>query len=103
MRGWQPFLLPGEKAFLYENRGCGKRSAQAVKKGRTLTFHWRGGYLTREVLDELLDIIQENARAKMQHALISLNWPQAVLSVRFAPEEVQETVMLDEANEGEQN
>ena len=31
-----------------------------------LTFHWRGGYLTRAVLDELLDLIkkQEQKREK---------------------------------------
>ena len=31
-----------------------KRSLQAAKKGKILTFHWRGGYLTREVLNELI-------------------------------------------------
>lgn len=25
-----------------------KRSLQAAKKGKALTYHWRGGYLTRE-------------------------------------------------------
>jgi hypothetical protein len=30
-----------------------KRAAQAVKKGKVLIFHWRGGYLTREVLPYL--------------------------------------------------
>ena len=33
--------------FLY------KRSLQAAKQRKVLTFHWRGGYLTREVLKEL--------------------------------------------------
>ena len=32
-----------------------KRACQAAKKGKPLTFHWRGGYLTRAVLEELLD------------------------------------------------
>lgn len=80
-----------------------KRTAQAVKKGKTLTFHWRGGYLTREILDQLLALIEEGAKTKMQHARVSLNWPQAVLSVSFAGEAAEEMMTLDEANEGEKN
>ena len=36
-----------------------KRSLQAAKKGRILIFHWRGGYLTKEVLKELLELIRK--------------------------------------------
>ena len=32
-----------------------KRSLQAAKKGKALTYHWRGGYLTREMLQVLVD------------------------------------------------
>lgn len=31
-----------------------------------LTFHWRGGYLTRAVLDELLDLIKKAGEEKRQ-------------------------------------
>ena len=55
-----------------------KRAAQAVKKGKVLTFHWRGGYLTREVLKELLQIFEEEAEKK-----------------------AEQQVVLEEANEGE--
>lgn len=78
------------------------RSRQAVKKGRLLLFHWRGGYLTREILNELIAIFHEEAAAKGKHALLSLNWPQAVLQVRFEEGNGQETVNLEAANEGEQ-
>ena len=78
-----------------------KRSAQAVKKGRTLMFHWRGGYLTREVLRELLQIFEEEAQKKGKYAYLSLNWPQAVLMVSFQAERAGEQVMMEEANEGE--
>ena len=78
-----------------------KRAAQAVKKGKVLVFHWRGGYLTKEVLKELLDMIQEEASKKGQYAYLSLNWPQAVLQVRFSAEAMEHNIMLEEANESE--
>ena len=37
------------------------RTKQAVKKGKVLLFHWRGGYLTRELLKELMEIFDEEA------------------------------------------
>ena len=35
-----------------------KRAQQMAKKGRAMTFQWRGGYLTREVVQELLELIR---------------------------------------------
>ena len=78
-----------------------KRAAQAVKKGKVLIFHWRGGYLTREVLKELFEIFREEAAKKEKHAYLSLNWPQAVLQIRFAEESAAEEIIMQEANEGE--
>lgn len=79
------------------------RTKQAVKKGKILLFHWRGGYLTKEVLKSLLDIFEEEARAKDKRSYTSVNWSQAVLRVRFeegAPLE-QLVLEMEEANEGE--
>ncbi len=78
-----------------------KRSQQAIRKGKTLLFHWRGGYLTREVLAELLEAMAEAAREKGKYAKVSLNWPQAVLYVTFEEEAPQEEFVAEEANEGE--
>ena len=78
-----------------------KRAAQAVKKGKVLVFHWRGGYLTKEVLKELFEIFHEEAAKKEKYAYLSLNWPQAVLQVRFSSEVPQKEIMMEEANEGE--
>ena len=77
------------------------RSRQAAKKGKVLLFHWRGGYLTKEILSELLKIFNEEAAAREKHALVSLNWPQAVLQVEFADGTGQEKLQMEEANEGE--
>lgn len=77
------------------------RTKQAVKKGKILLFHWRGGYLTKEILRELLDIFSEEAKAKGKQAYASVNWPQAVLRVRFEEGIGEEQVEIEDANEGE--
>ena len=78
-----------------------KRAAQAAKKGKTLTFHWRGGYLTKEVLNELIRMIQEEAQKKGKYACMSLNWPQAVIQLSFKEHLPQQQIIMEEANEGE--
>jgi len=78
-----------------------KRSAQAVKKGRTLIFHWRGGYMTREIVQEFLKIFKEEAAKKDKHAKVSLNWAQAVVKVQFIEQVPVEELTMEDANEGE--
>ena len=72
-----------------------------MKKGKVLIFQWRGGYLTREILKDLFEIFHEEAAKKEKHAYLSLNWPQAVLQVRFDTEAPQQEITMEEANEGE--
>ncbi len=79
-----------------------KRSLQAAKKGRILTFHWKGGYLTRQVLEELLQVIREAGLQRQKHAVVSLNWPQAVLRLYYVDREKEDTVSVEQSNEGEQ-
>ena len=79
------------------------RTKQAVKKGKVLLFHWRGGYLTKEILSEFLEIFDKEARAKDKRAFVSVNWPQAVLRVRFVEGAGEEQVEMEEANEGEKD
>lgn len=78
-----------------------KRTQQAARKNKPLLFHWRGGYLTRETLGELLETIAAAARTKDRCAKISLNYPQAVFSITFSEENLEASVTLEEANEGE--
>jgi len=77
------------------------RTKQAVKKGKILLFHWRGGYLTKEILSELMEIFDKEARAKGKRAFVSVNWPQAVLRVRFEEGVGEEMLEMEAANEGE--
>lgn len=81
-----------------------KRALQTAKKGKTFTFHWRGGYLTREVLTELLELIQKAGEEKQNSPRISLNWPQAVIRFDFVenPGIQEPEVVIEDANEGEQ-
>lgn len=95
------FYYKEKKVSFTKTEDVRKRSAQAVKKGKMLIFHWRGGYLTKEVLTELLQIIEEEASKKERHAKVSLNWPQAVLQVTFEKELEGEPFTMEEANEGE--
>lgn len=103
-----PACLDGDRTYYREKKlswtkyeDVRKRTAQAVKKGKALIFHWRGGYLTREVLKELFEIFREEAEKKGKYAYLSLNWPQAVLQVTFREEAPQQQITMEEANEGE--
>lgn len=78
-----------------------KRAQQAIRKGCPLIFHWRGGHLTREVLQELVAALEEAAQKKGKHPCISLNWPQAVLQVTFADRVPAQALVAEHANEGE--
>lgn len=78
-----------------------KRAMQAVKKGKVLIFHWRGGYMTKEVAMEMMQIFEEEAVKKEKHARVSINWAQAVIQVRFEEVIPEEQLTLEEANEGE--
>jgi len=80
-----------------------KRTKQAVKKGKVLLFHWRGGYLTKEILSEMLDIFDKEAKAKDKRAFASVNWPQAVVRVRFEDGAGEKQLQMEEANEGEKD
>lgn len=80
-----------------------KRALQAMKKNRTLIFHWRGGYLTREALSEILEVLRETAREKQMYAGVSVNIPQAVFQVNFYKDQPEHAVLVEHANEGEEN
>ncbi len=103
-----PACTDGEHSYYREKKlsftkyeDVQKRTAQAVKKGKTLIFHWRGGYLTREVLKDFLEIFETEATKKGKYSYISLNWPQAVIQVSFREQLPEQQVVMQEANEGE--
>lgn len=84
-------------AFRYKKLGLSftktedveKRLCQILRKKQTqFTFHWRGGYLTREVAAELLQLAGSTARERGLSASASINFAQAVVYLRFSAEAV---------------
>ena len=95
------FYYKEKKLSFTKTEDVYKRSLQAAKKGKTLTFHWRGGYLTREVLNELLGLIRKAGEEKNKTAVVNINWPQAVLRLHYTEAQMQECITMEDANEGE--
>ena len=79
-----------------------KRAQQAVKKGKVLTFHWRGSYLTRDVLREILNVLEDAGKEKSKLPHIYANAAQAVFRVWYSDiDTLAPEVVLEDANEGE--
>ena len=95
------FYYKEKKLSFTKQEELAKRCLQAIKKGKALTFHWGGSYLTKAVLEELLYIIAETAKEKSKHSQVSINWPQAVIRVKFFQEQVEDSVKMEDAYEEE--
>ena len=113
-RDHEPLIAPAPKCedaarFYYREKKVSftkqedvyKRALQAAKKGKLLTFHWRGGYLTRQVLQLLLDQLDAAGAERQKAAIVRLNWPQAVLRVEYTDRPEEAAVTWQEANEGD--
>lgn len=97
-RDHRPLVYPAPECtdsgrFYYREKGMSwtkaedvaSRVSQALRKKREgLVFHWRGGYLTREKLLELAELINKAAAERGRSVLYSVNWPQAVIKLTFA-------------------
>ena len=79
-----------------------RRSLQAAKKGKALTYHWRGGYLTREMLQKLVDNMRKAGNEKNKTMMLQINWPQAVVRVQYQELQVEESIQMEDANISEQ-
>lgn len=77
------------------------RCKQALKKRKTFTFHWRGGYFTKSVVEELIQIITNVAKDGGKHSQVSINYAQAVMRVKFLELQQEDTVQLENAYEEE--
>lgn len=99
---------PDCDGFYYRTKGLSltkpeqavSRAGQALRKKRdSFIFHWRGGYLTREKLLELAQLIDAEARKRGRSAVYGVNWPQAVVKVSFAGSEEKTRIETDCADE----
>lgn len=68
-------------------------------------FHWRGGYLTREVLLEIMKEAATAAEEKDKYIKMSFNHTQAVIQLQIT-DKLSETgeadIRQEEAGEGEE-
>ena len=93
------FFYRTEKRSFTKPEDVEKRIDQACRKKReAFVFHWRGGYLTREVLSDLCRRIEQAAAKRGKGVEIFVNWPQAVLQVRFTDQKPM-TVTDEDAGE----
>lgn len=97
------FYYKEKKLSFTKMEDVAKRCRQAIKKGTVLTFHWRGGFLTKTVMEELLHITAEAAREQSRHCEVSINWAQAVIRVKYVQEQVEDSVKIEDAYEDENN
>ena len=95
------FFYREQKLSFTKQEEVGRRALQAIRKKKPLVFHWRGGYLTRDVLGELVSLLERTAQEKGLHAQVKVNWPQAVLQVSFVPQPPGSALTPQQANEGE--
>lgn len=79
-----------------------KRAQMPIRKGLPFVFHWRGGYLTRDVISELVQALEQAAQQKGRHAALSYNRAQAVVYARFPADLPGQSTTEEDANEGEQ-
>jgi len=74
-----------------------KRCQQAIKKGKSFTFHWRGGYFTKAVVEELLRVIANMAKENGKHSQISVNYLQAIIRVKFLEIQLEDSIKMENA------
>ena len=111
-RDHEPLVLPvpactDGKGFYYRSvsftkpEELEKRLAQALRKKQPLfVFHWRGGGLNREVLQQLLSLAGRLSAERGKQASCSVNFPQAVIQLEFS-DALQPSVTIQQANEAE--
>lgn len=83
------FYYKEKKLSFSKQEDVAKRCRQVIKKGKVLTFHWKGGYFTKAVMEELLQIIAEVAKEKNRYSQVYINKAQAVIRVKFFREQMQ--------------
>lgn len=87
-----------KKLFFTKIEDVAKRAEQSARKGTPFVFQWRGGYLSRQVLSELLSLLEQAAAKKGRHISTNLNKGQAVLQVTFTEKVAMEELIALEVD-----
>ena len=103
-----PVCVDGDRFYYKENRLSLTKMEDVVRRLRTairkkqkfFVFHWRGGYLTRAVLEEIIEEADQEAKEKDKYIRMSFNFAQAViqLAIKDAPAAAH-TICQEEADE----
>ena len=78
------------------------RIAQYVRKKKPLVFHWRGGYLTADIIRKIADMVRIEAEKKQLSPGIRINRGQSVVQIDFLAAPPEEDVTLQQADMDEQ-
>lgn len=97
------FYYKEKKLSFTKQEEVDKRLKQAAKKGKEFTFHWRGSYFTKAVIEEFLGMIASSAKEKNKHAQVSINASQAIMQITFQEELLEDMVKMEDAYEEENN
>lgn len=96
-----------DKSFYYRSvsltktEDVAKRVQQALRKKRgQFVFHWRGGGLNREILEQILRSAAEEAEKKNLRVGCAVNVQQAVIQLDFGAAEEMELQQPDEGQDG---
>lgn len=96
------FYYKENRLSLTKTEEVGKRlKAVLRKKQEHFVFHWRGGALNRESLNEILENAAAAAREKDKYIQMSVNVPQAVIQITVTAIPPESEICREEANEGE--
>lgn len=97
------FYYRENRLSLSKTEDVQKRFAAVLRKQKThFVFHWRGGALNRSLLEQISGITSEAAGQKHKYIHLSANMAQSVIAIRIADKHLEDTIYLEEANEGEE-
>ncbi len=110
----QPLIYPvpacgdGNHFYYKENRlsltkpeDVGKRLAAVFRKKKPyFVFHWRGGALSRDLLEQFLNEAQTMALERGLFVRVSVNVPQSVVEISISEKPFVSGICKEEADEG---
>lgn len=97
------FYYKEKRLSLTKTEEVGKRlKAVLRKKQEHFVFHWRGGYLNKEILGEIIKEAQVSAAEKGKFIKMSLNLSQAVIAMSIMDKQIVEEICIEKPDEAEE-
>ena len=97
------FYYKEKRLSLTRTEDVGKRlKAVLRKKQEYFVFHWRGGYLNKDVLDDIMKQADAVAAEKEKYIRLSLNFAQAVLEIHIKDKQDFDEICMEKPDEAEE-